>query len=151
MLASLVVSVALWFGAGLDPDDPTQWAWIMLATVGASTVVWVAVTLLTPPEDDRVLRGFYLRVRPGGRGWTHVSASLGLAGEPMDGGPLNWTNWVAGVTSVYTSLFGVGQLLFGATGAGVALLLVAAVCFGWIARNLRPSRESMEPIPGLPS
>lgn len=149
MIASLIASVVLWFGVGLDPDDPTQWAWIMLATVGVSTVVWLTVTLLTPAEDDDVLRSFYLRVRPGGRGWQRVSASLGLGGEPMDGGPLNWTNWVAGVTSVYASLFGVGQLLFGARAMGVFLLLLAAGCFVWIGRNLRPSREPLDHIPGL--
>jgi Na+/proline symporter len=151
MVASLVVSVVLWFGVGLDPDDPAQWAWIMLATVGASTLVWVVVTFLTPAEDDAVLRRFYLRVRPGGRGWTPVSGGLGLASEPIDGGPLNWTNWVAGVTSVYASLFGVGQILFGATALGTTLLLLALACFIWIGRNLRPSRTSLEPIPGVRS
>jgi hypothetical protein len=54
----------------------------------------------------------------------------------MDGGPLNWTNWVAGVTCVYASLFGVGRILFGDTGSGIGLLLLAVACFTWIARNL---------------
>jgi Na+/proline symporter len=151
MIASLVVSVALWFGAGLNPDDPEQWAWIMLATVGASTVVWLVVTFATRPEEEQVLRAFYLKVRPGGRGWTRVASGLNLGGEPIDGGPLNWTNWVAGVASVYCSLFGVGQIIFGVTGRGVALLFVAVVCFVWIGRNLRPSRASLEPIPGVKS
>jgi Na+/proline symporter len=151
MIASLVVSMALWFGAGLNPDDPEQWAWIMLATVGASTVVWITVTFATRPEEDKVLRAFYLKVRPGGRGWTRVSSGLALGGEPIDGGPLNWTNWVAGVASVYSSLFGVGQIIFGATGRGVVLLMVALACFIWIGRNLRPSRASLEPIPGVRS
>ena len=78
MIASLVVSVVLWFGVGLDPDDPTQWAWIMLATVGASTVVWLGVTFATRPEEDEVLRAFYLRVRPGGRGWRPIAETVGL-------------------------------------------------------------------------
>ena len=47
MVASLAVSLILWFGAGLDPDDPGQWAGIMIATVLSSTVVWVGVTFLT--------------------------------------------------------------------------------------------------------
>lgn len=151
MIASLIVSLVLWFGVGLDPDDPTQWAYIMLATVGASTVVWLTVTFATAPEDDKVLRAFYLRVRPGGRGWRRVAETVGLGGEPIDGGPLNWTNWIAGVVSVYSSLFGVGQILFGATGRGITLLVVAALCFAWIARNLRPSRSSMGQIPGVAS
>ncbi len=151
MLASLVVSVTLWFGVGLDPDDPTQWAWIMLATVGASSLVWIAVTFLTPAEDEELLRRFYLRVRPGGAGWTRISAGLGLGHEPVDGGPLNWTNWVAGVVSVYASLFGIGRLLFGDTLQGLLLLGLALGCFVWIGRNLRPSREPLGPIPGVKS
>ncbi len=136
MIASLMVSVFLWFGAGLDPDDPTQWAWIMIATVSASTGVWLAVTLATPPEEDPVLMAFYRRVRPGGPGWRRVSRKLGFGEELMEGGPLNWTNWVAGVLCVYASLFGVGQILFGAWGPGMGLLAGGAACFAWIARNL---------------
>jgi len=136
MIASLVVSVLLWFGPGLDPDDPTQWAWIMLATVGISTAVWLAVTFATRPEKEEVLQGFYRRVRPGGRGWGPVAGALGYGPEPLDGGPLNWTNWVAGVVSVYSALFGVGQILFGHPGSGLGLLVLAALCFAWIARNL---------------
>jgi Na+/proline symporter len=137
MVASLVVSVVLWFGVGLDPDDPVQWAWIMLATVASSTVVWLTVTFATAPEDEEVLQAFYRRVRPGGRGWRRIARALGHGDQPMDGGPLNWTNWVAGVTSVYATLFGVGRILFGQPGAGLGFLCVAAACFAWIARNLR--------------
>jgi Na+/proline symporter len=145
MLASLVFSLVLWFGAGLNPDDPVQWAWIMLATVGGSTVVWLVVTFLTPAEDDEVLRDFYLRVRPGGRGWRRVSGQLGLGGEPMDGGPLNWTNWVAGVVSVYATLFGIGRWIFGDGGWAALYLGIAVLCFIWIGRNIRPSRQSIDP------
>ncbi|MSR37052.1 MAG: sodium:proline symporter, partial [Gemmatimonadetes bacterium] len=145
MLASLVLSLALWFGPGLDPNDPRQWAFIMLATVGGSTLVWVTVTFLTAPESPEVLERFYRRVRPGSRGWAPVSAALGLGGEPMDGGPLNWTNWLAGVISVYASLFGLGSWIFGAHLRALVLLGVAFVCFVWIGWNLRPARASIEP------
>ena len=137
MIASLVVSLVLWFGVGLDPDDPTQWAWIMLATVAVSSVVWLGVTFATRPEDERVLQAFYRRVRPGGRGWRRISQGLGYGSEPMDGGPLNWTNWVAGVTCVYAALFGVGRILFGQLGSGFGFLFVATACFIWISRSLR--------------
>ena len=42
--------------------------------------------------------------------------------------------WVA---NVYTSLFGIGKLIFGETLTGVILLGVAAFCFWWIARSFR--------------
>ncbi len=144
MAASLVVSVFLWFGAGLDPDDPTQWAWIMLATVAVSTVVWLAVTYLTGPEPEEKLIAFYRRVRPGGPGWTRVARAAGFGAEPIPGGILSWTNWVAGVVCVYTALFGTGRLLFGSYGEAALWLAVAALALGWVSRNLR-REEPPEP------
>jgi Na+/proline symporter len=136
MLASLVVSLVLWFGPGLDAADPSQWAWIMIITVVASTSVWLAVTLYTAPESDAVLDAFYRKVRPGGRGWRHVAVRLGFGAEPVDGGAMNWTNWVAGVVAVYTTLFAVGDVLFGNYGRGGVFAAVAALAFWWIATNL---------------
>ena len=150
MAASLVVSLFLWFGAGLDPDDPAQWAGIMIATVAASTAVWLSVTYLTAPESRKTLDAFYARVRPGGPGWFPVAERLGFGREGMDGGPLNWTNWVAGVVAVYTTLIGTGRLIFGEWGEAVLLLGVAAISFGWIARNLErmpPARSGEEAVP----
>ena len=145
MVASLTVSLVLWFGAGLDPDDPGQWAGIMIVTVACSTAAWLAVTFLTRPEPEEVLEGFYRRVRPGGPGWSAVSRRLGFGREEIEGGALNWTNWVAGVVAVYTALFGTGKLIFGAWGEAAALLALTAASFAWIARNLRalpPDRRS---------
>ncbi|MDX1568789.1 MAG: hypothetical protein R3223_13370, partial [Longimicrobiales bacterium] len=121
---------------GLNPDDPIQWAWIMLATVATSTVIWLGVTYLTAPEDDEVLESFYERVRPGGPGWRRISEATGHGRESMAGGPLNWTNWVAGVTSVYATLFGTGRLIFGEWGSAALFLSLAVVSFAWIGWNM---------------
>ncbi len=150
MIASLVASLYLWFGAGLDPDDLGQWAWIMLATVGVSTVVWLTVTYLTGPESDETLERFYRRVRPGGRGWYPVARRLGFGEEGLDGGSLNWTSWLAGVVCVYTTLFGTGHLIFGRWGRASFFLGVAAFCLWWIARRLQtmpPARAGDEAPP----
>jgi Na+/proline symporter len=136
MVASLVISLYLWFGAGLNPDDPSEWAGIMIATVLGSTVVWVGVTFLTAPESASILERFYRRVRPGGPGWYEVASRLGFGREGMDGGPLNWTNWAAGVTAVYSTLFGTGRLIFGDWLQAAGFLGIAFLSFGWIARNL---------------
>jgi len=151
MVASLLASLYLWFGAGLDPDDPTQWAWIMMGTVAISTLVWVSVTYLTSAESHATLSRFYHRVRPGGPGWRRLSTELGYEGEGVDGGALNWTNWLAGVTVVYTSLFGVGKLIFGDWVEAALFLALAILSFAWIARNLArmtPDRAGKAPPPG---
>jgi len=139
MLASFVVSLLAF--AFIAPrfavNDPNAQATVMLVTVACSTVVWLAVTLLTRPEPDAVLEAFYRRVRPGGPGWAKVSERLGFGRERIPGGALAWTNWIAGIVAVYATLFGIGKLVFGYTGMGVVMLAVAASAFYWISRSFR--------------
>jgi Na+/proline symporter len=139
MVTSLIVATAsiLTIPRRFAPGDPNADAVVMLVTVGVTTVVWLAVTLLTAPEPDAVLESFYRRVRPGGPGWARVSAAAGFGREPIPGGALAWTNWVAGVVAVYTTLFGIGKCVLGAWGTGTVLLAVAGTAFVWIARSFR--------------
>ncbi|MFI5310016.1 MAG: sodium:solute symporter family protein [Gemmatimonadales bacterium] len=156
MTASFVVS---WLGfAYIKPmfaaDDPNAIATMMLVTVACSTVVWLAVTFLTAPESEATLDAFYRRVRPGGPGWAAVSTRLGFGREPIPGGALAWTNWIAGIVAVYATLFGLGKLIFGYTGTGVAMLALAAASFWWISRSFRAEASSAAsaatPPPGRP-
>jgi solute:Na+ symporter, SSS family len=139
MVASLVVSVLglVYLKPRFAPNDPNATATVMLVTVACSTVVWLVVTLATKPEPDAVLESFYRRVRPGGPGWAAVSMRLGFGREPIPGGALAWTNWIAGIVAVYATLFGIGKIIFGYTGAGLVMLAIAAVAFYWISRSFR--------------
>jgi hypothetical protein len=110
---------------------------ILLVTVAVSSVVWVVVTFSTKPEPDAVLIAFYRRVRPGGPGWARISQAAGYGREAMAGGSLAWTNWVAGVAAVYSSLFAIGKLLFGEYTSAAIFGAIAIVSFGWIAKNLK--------------
>ena len=139
MIISAVVSLAAhpFIVARYAAGDPRIVAVTMLVTVVISTIVWLAVTYLTAPEPDATLDAFYLRVRPGGPGWAHVSERLGLGREKTPGGALAWTNWIAGILAVYSTLFGLGKIIFGDLGAGAILLLIAVAAFAWIARSFR--------------
>jgi len=116
--------------AGANTD-----AVILLGTVVVTTIVWIVATYATQPESDAILESFYRRVRPGGPGWAGVSEKLGFGREPIPGGALAWTNWIAGVVAVYSTLFGIGKLVFGEIGVGLLLLAIAAAAFAWIARS----------------
>ena len=139
MVTSLVVSAiaTATLPARFAKGDPNADAAIMLVTVAVTTIVWLSVTMLTAPEPDAKLDEFYKRVRPGGPGWARVSQRLGFGREKIPGGALAWSNWVAGIIAVYATLFGIGKLVFGDTGLGLGLLVVAAVAFAWIARSFR--------------
>jgi Na+/proline symporter len=146
MIASFVVSLIAFqiipqrFAAG----DPRADSVVMLVTVAASTIVWLTVTFLTSPEPDEILDSFYRRVRPGGSGWRRVAERAGFGAEGIEGGIVPWTNWIAGVIAVYSSLFGIGKLIFGQTLTAVVLFAIAAAAFAWISRSFRNTGGSGE-------
>lgn len=138
MTASLVTSIVL-ASYGFDLGDPgsATYAQTMLLTVGATTVVWLAVTLLTPPESDPTLDRFYRQVRPGGPGWRRVAERLGFGGDRIPGGALSWVNWLAGLVAVYSAVFALGAFLTGGAGRGALYTALAIGAFSLIQRNLR--------------
>jgi len=139
MAASFVTSITVQAVGGYDAADPSGagFAVVMLWTVGVTTVVWVGVTLLTPPESAATLEGFYRRVRPGGPGWRAVASRLGFGDDRIPGGALSWVNWIAGLGAVFSTLAATGELLLGNAATGAVSVAVAAVCLGVVARNLR--------------
>jgi SSS family solute:Na+ symporter len=141
-MATALVSFAVLTGFGVfSPTDAVEAVYLMLATTIITTIVWLTVTFMTAPTERSKLESFYQRVRPGGAGWRHIAIDLGYGPEPMAGGTLNWTNWIAGVVSVYASLFGVGKLIFTDYVEGAMLIGLAALAFTWIAMNMRRAEE----------
>ncbi|GLC27597.1 sodium:solute symporter family protein [Roseisolibacter agri] len=152
MIASFVISlIALNVVPGwLAPaGSPNADAWVMIITVLASTLVWIPVTFLTRPESRQTLEAFYRRVRPGGPGWAAVSVPAGYGREPIPGGALAWTNWIAGIIAVYATLFGIGKLIFGDLALGLGMLGLAVLAFAWIARSFRTDDTQPAPAPAV--
>ena len=148
MIASFVVSLIAiaTIKPRFDATDLRGDAWVMIVTVVVSTIVWLGVTFATKPEPDRVLESFYRRVRPGGPGWAKVSERIGFGRESIPGGALAWTNWIAGILAVYSSLFGIGKIVLGSVVEGVVMLVIAVLAFAWIARSFR---EEPATLPGV--
>lgn len=121
MLAAFAVSLTLQVGFHMDSDDPRSFAWIMIVTVGITTVVWLAVTFLTAPEPRDTLVAFYRRTRPSSAGWKPV-ATLAPDVKPSRDGLVNLVDWIAGCVLIYGVLFGTGKLLLHETGSGFILL-----------------------------
>ena len=55
MAGSFVASMLLLNVAGLRPDEPREFAWIMLGTLAFTTVAWLVATFVTKPEPDETL------------------------------------------------------------------------------------------------
>jgi SSS family solute:Na+ symporter len=135
MAVAAVVSLYLQLGLQWDSDRPRDFAYIMIVTVAATTIAWLAATWMTPPEPAETLHAFYRRVRPHGRGWAPIAAAVGV---PEASGSLGGEllNAFLGCVLVYAALFGVGEMLLRSAVRGGLLLVVSALAAAAIARNL---------------
>jgi hypothetical protein len=106
---------------------------MLLLGVVITTVGWVTVTLLTPPDDRETLQAFYDRIRPFGHGWRAAVATQPVTGSVS----ASMLGWVLGCVAVYAALFGTGYLLYGNLLVGLGLLVVAAVA-GWGILRILP-------------
>ena len=164
MITAAIVSVTLQKGGSIgqklhllneapsflrwDSDDPRQFAYIMLVTVGITSLIWIVVTLMTGPEPAEKLIAFYRRVRPEGPGWNGIAAQAGLAESHAQGRlSLQFVNWILGVALIYGSLFGIGKLIFKEWGTGLLYLLVAIVAGALISRNLSRGEMTADALP----
>ncbi len=109
------------------------------AVVLVTTVAWLAVTYLTPPESDETLNHFYRTIRPGGKGWSRVVAKAEENGIDLGsgGGTKIGTGIVAslvGTFMVYFVMFGTGYWLYGQYSAALIMTVSAIVCAVLLAR-----------------
>jgi Na+/proline symporter len=130
MAASLFVSTLLQMHFRLSSDDPRQFAWIVIITVLCSTVVWLASTFATAPENEEVLLSFYRRVRPSASLWGPIARKAADVPVRHDTA-FNLLDWLCGCLLVYMTLFGVGKLIFGQLILGAGLLVLATLA-GWV-------------------
>lgn len=149
MLSSFVVSVLFLF---LERQEiyATSSAMRLILTIIATTVCWVAAAYLAPATDRETLIAFYRQVRPAGPGWKPIRAQAGLTpaqlaerGESM---PLALLGWVAGSVVIWSSLFTVGNFLYGRTQMALILLgvfLVSSVALILVVNRLWTDRPSL--------
>lgn len=107
----------------------------LMFLVAMSTIVtWLAVTFMTKPEKAETLEKFYRAVRPGGPGWAPVAKQ---APDIIPDRHLGLSILAAISASgiVYCTLPGVGFILFGEYGKGIACF-VGAVVFSGIMLGL---------------
>ncbi len=104
-----------------------------IVIVLATTAIWIAVTLLTPPEKSEVLYRFYRKTKPGGPGWSRVLRQAAEEGQSLETGNPKWTvpsgllAMLLGCVLVYSCMFATGNYIYGNTGLAVGLTAVAAV------------------------
>jgi SSS family solute:Na+ symporter len=133
MAAAFAASLTLQLVFGLSSDDPIGFAYIMLYTVGFTTVVWLVVTFMTAPEPMDKLLSFYRKVHPWTLGWAPV-ARLAPEIPPTRDFAYNLLDWICGCVMIYGLLFGIGKIVLEEFMSGLIFLaagLAAGAVIYW--------------------
>lgn len=135
MATALISTIVLRWVAPFSGSSPVVFAKTALTTTALTTLVWVAVTMLTQPEPEEVLVSFYRKVRPDVTGWAPVARLAPDVPETHDLGR-NLRAWVLGCAMVYLALFGGGKLLLGPRWLGTVLFVAAGGCAWMLSQDL---------------
>lgn len=126
MISSLGISIALLVLKRNGMEVSTHHA--LLVTIALTTLCWVLTAYLGPQTDRQTLIEFYRKVRPFGPGWRSIRQAAGIPDEELAGSheniPLALLGWVAGTTVIWSSLFTIGNYLYGRRTMALVLLTV---------------------------
>jgi hypothetical protein len=139
MISSFTVSIVFLIltKSNSAPSTAAQ----LLITIAVTTVCWLATAYLGPQNDPAVLASFYQKVRPFGPGWRRVREAAGIVEveSAAESFPMALLGWFTGCIMIWSSLFTVGNLLYGRTEYALALLavfVVTAAILIWVIKRL---------------
>ena len=132
----------LLFIANIFSDFGSRLMFISLVT----SIVWITVMLLTPPEDDEILDEFYRQIRPAGIGWQRQQQRTGLA--PIQNLQRDILKVIAANLLLFGSMLTIGGFLLLKPLTGWLALVVAVIGGFWL-RQLSKRRILSMPRPGL--
>ncbi|MEO6238583.1 MAG: sodium:solute symporter family protein [Vicinamibacterales bacterium] len=129
MIASFTVSVVFFVLRKTGHAQP--FAHTVLYSVALTTISWLIAAYVTPATSRERLIDFYRKVHPSGPGWRVVREAAGITkadaalhSDRM--GPAT-LGWVAGCLTIWSSLFAIGNFLYGRTQLALILTAVFAV------------------------
>jgi hypothetical protein len=111
--------------------------------VAGTTIIWLIVTFLTKPTDEKTLIEFYRKVHPGGKLWEKISSKIPEVEEKANF-KLMFLNWFLGVILVYSSLFGIGALIFGDYKNAIIYFALVIISILVIVKNFRQDFSFLE-------
>jgi len=125
MISSFAISVV--FFALRKSGNGLPFANTVLISVAFTTICWLIAAFVTAPTNRETLIAFYKKVHPSGPGWRVIREAAGVSeaeaalhADHMGKAALGW---VAGCLTIWSSLFAIGNFLYGRT--SLALILTA--------------------------
>lgn len=136
MIAPLIIYPVAVYGFGME--SPLTLYPIVIGT----SVVWLIVTFITKPVEEKKLVEFYRRTHPGGKGWKHIQKLVPEVFEKTGFGR-QFINWLMGIVLVYSFLFGIGKIIFADYLTGALLMLIGLVAAFIIYFNLNKKENKI--------
>jgi len=100
----------------------------MIITIAFTTLSWVITAFVGPQTDKKTLIDFYKKVRPFGPGWKKIREEAGIseaeAKSSHENIPLGLLGWFSGCIVIWSSLFTIGNFLYGRIPQAIVLLAV---------------------------
>jgi hypothetical protein len=134
MIISFLIAFYFQFVHGWLGYEPVDASLTLVIGVALTSVGWITVTLLTPPDDEATLKAFYAKIRPIGHGWRKIVGDEAINTDESISAPM--LGWFLGCVLVYGALFGTGMLLYGETAMGLVMFAVAAGSAYWMFKIL---------------
>jgi len=117
MAASLVSAAGIPYLIKLGALPELGFAPTTILQVGVTTVCWLVAAFLGPQTESAKLAEFYRKVHPAGPGWTRIREQAGIStteaalhGDHMG---MALLGWVSGCLVIWSSLFAIGNFLYG--------------------------------------
>ena len=139
MIAPLIIYPVAIYGFGLE--SPIT----LFPIVFGTTIIWLIVTYLTKPVQEKKLVEFYKRTHPGGIGWKHIQKLVPEISGESEFGRL-FVNWIMGIILIYSFLFGIGKIIFAQYLSGSLLLLAGFIAASIIFYNTNRKKKQTIPI-----
>jgi Na+/proline symporter len=128
MVASLVSAVGFPYLQTIGVLPQLGFAQTTIFQVGFTTLCWLAAAFLAPQTDAAKLLEFYRKVHPAGPGWAKVRRMAEASGAkvPFRGDHMGMATagWLSGCLVIWSSLFCIGNFLYGRTLPALILLAV---------------------------
>ncbi|MDO5309275.1 MAG: sodium:solute symporter family protein [Planctomycetia bacterium] len=105
----------------------------LVISVTLTTIGWIIVTYLTPPDSKETLRSFVRKTLVSGPGWKKVYDDAAKDGVSLQSEENKWPVPMGilcsfvGCIAIYSTLFAVGAFLYGQTAFGATLTVLALV------------------------
>ena len=141
MVSSFAISTA--FFVMKKQGHALPFAHTVLYSVAFTTICWLLATFLTPATNRERLIEFYKKVHPSGPGWSKVREEAGVS---VAEGALHSDHigkatlgWVSGCATIWSSLFAIGNFLYGRTLTAMiltAVFVVSGLTLLWVTSTL---------------